>query len=155
MNKTATLALTAAGVGIGGYYLGSTMDATTPPSSALSSKEVLFPALAGLAGFFFLKKKSAAAAKGAIIGGLAGAIYGYYKQSSAATSSAATSGASWTPYAGYGYGQGAYLGRTLGAQPPAAVRRIMNSPRGSGIRSILPRRLQSGSPAFPKTAWSR
>ena len=65
--------LAGAAAGVGGHYIGSSMDATTPPSSTLMSKSVLIPGVAGILGYFLLRKKNASAAKGLLYGGLAGA----------------------------------------------------------------------------------
>ena len=50
--------LAGAAAGVGGHYIGSSMDATTPPSSTLMSKSVLIPGVAGILGYFLLRKKN-------------------------------------------------------------------------------------------------
>ena len=46
------------------------------------------------------------------------------------------------------------MGAYLGARP-GSVARILNSKSGSGLGNILPRRIQSGNPAFKSDAWAR
>ena len=138
-----TTILAGAGAGVGGYYVGASMDKSSAPSSALMSKSVLIPGILGIGGWFVLRRKKASVARGLLWGGIAGALYGYMQQSNLA-STAATGGT--------GQAAGAYLG----GPTPRAVKRILNSPAGSGLgASILPKRIQSSSSAFPANAWAR
>ena len=151
MNKALlTPAIAAAGAGAGGYYVGYSMDVSSAPTSALTSKAVMIPAVAGVLGWFLLRKKKASAAKGLLYGGLAGAAYGYYKYG---TDLAAAGPAAPAISAAPGRRRrrmGAYLGAR-----PGSVARILNSKSGSGLGNILPRRIQSGNPAFKSDAWAR
>ena len=145
MKSNTTMILAGAAAGVGGHYIGSSMDATTPPSSTLMSKSVLIPGVAGILGYFLLRKKNASAAKGLLYGGLAGAAWGFMSASGAAGGMASTGS-----YAGTAPATGAYLGG-----PRHAVARILNSPSGSGLGNILPKSIQSGNPAFKSNAWAR
>jgi hypothetical protein len=159
-----TTLLAAGAAGAGGYYVGETMDAKSAPTSKFTAKAVLIPGLAGVLGYFVLRRKNPPAAKGLLYGGLAGAAYGYFKGTAspgaggtasatgAGTNTQASSAMSAAP-GGRRRRMAAYLGAGQRANP--AVRKILNSPTGAGIGSILPKRLQSGSSAFPNSAWSR
>jgi hypothetical protein len=176
--------LAGAASAIGGYAIGNTIaaKATTPATTALASPCVYVPALIGGLGMLLLRKKNRSAANGLLAGGIVGSLYGYHKFSqTAAAGAAAGTGTGTGAGAGTGTGAGAgtggagtgatstaaYLGANprgrrrrrmaayLGAPMPRNVRKILNSPTGSGLGNILPRRFQTGSPAFPNSAWSR